>query len=234
MKLSERVNNSVLVAVAASAACMSGISHANTADPTPRQLAQAVKAFLADHGDLCMAKYTWPRDVTPGDEKNDPNDAVQLPVLERLGVVQSAEIRVPKETVASAVQTSASVPPLPTSVEVTKRYSLTEKGRKYYLQKKHTIIGRHDYVVEHDADFCVAHLTLDKVVKWSPPEPAHNHLETVVRYTYHVKAADWMSDPEAQKVFPIADRIIRGDGSMMMSATVALQDGKWVPVLPVQ
>ena len=48
----------------------------------------------------------------------------------------------------------------------------------------------------------MAHLTLDKVVKWSPPEPAHDHLETVVRYTYHVKAADWMSEPEAQKVFP--------------------------------
>ncbi len=59
-------------------------------------------------------------------------------------------------------------------------------------------------------------------------------METVVRYTYHIKAADWMSDPEAQKVFPIVDRIIRGDGSMMMSATVALQDGKWVPVMPVQ
>ena len=134
----------------------------------------------------------------------------------------------------SAMQTSASVPPLPAPFEVTKRYSLTEKGRKYYLQKKHTVIGRHDYVMEHDADFCVAHLTLDKVVKWSPPEPAHDHLETVVRYTYHVKPADWMSEPDAQKVFPIADRIIRGDGVLMMSATVALQNGKWMPVMPGQ
>ena len=234
MKLSERVNNSVLVAVAASAACMSGISHANTADPTPKQLAQAVKAFLADHGDLCMAKYTWPRDVTPGDEKNDPNDAVQLPVLERLGVVQSAEIRVPKETVAGAMQTSASVPPLPAPFEVTKRYSLTEKGRKYYLQKKHTVIGRHDFVVEHDADFCVAHLTLDKVVKWSPPEPVNGHLQTAVRYTYHATAADWMGDPEAQKLFPVVDRIIRGQGKLLMSATAQLQNGKWVPVMPGQ
>jgi hypothetical protein len=43
-----------------------------------------------------------------------------------------------------------------------------------------------------------------------------------------------MSEPDAQKVFPIADRIIRGDGVMLMSATVALQDGKWVPVMPGQ
>ena len=62
----------------------------------------------------------------------------------------------------------------------------------------------------------------------------HDHLETVVRYTYHVKPADWMSEPDAQKGFPIADRIIRGDGVLMMSATVALQDGKWKPVMPGQ
>ena len=232
--MSEKLKKSVWMVAAAGAACMAATSQAATAVPSQTQLVEAVKAFLSDHGDLCMAKYTWPRDVTPGDEKTDRNDVVQLPVLERLGVVKSVEIRAPKETAASAVQTSASVPPQPAPIEVTKRYSLTEKGRKYYLQKKHTVIGRHDYVMEHDADFCVAHLTLDKVVKWSPPEPAHNHLETVVRYTYHIKAADWMSDPEAQKVFPIVDRIIRGDGSLMMSATVALQDGKWVPVLPVQ
>ena len=62
----------------------------------------------------------------------------------------------------------------------------------------------------------------------------HDHLETVVRYTYHIKAAEWMSEPDAQKVFPIVDRIIRGEGTMLMSATVQLQDGKWVPVLPGQ
>src|SRR6201999_302881 len=109
---------------------------------------------------------------------------------------------------------------------------LTEKGQQYYIKKKHTVLGLHDRLLEQDADFCVAHLTLDKVVKWSPPEPAHDHLETVVRYTYRVKAAEWMSDPEAQKVFPIADRIIRGEGRKMMAATVALRDGKWVPVMP--
>jgi hypothetical protein len=201
-----------------------GVSYDATVNPSQSQLTEAVQAFLLDHGDLCMAKYTWPRDVTPGDEHTDSNDEVQLPVLERLGVVKSKEIPPLKKT--------ASQQDMPTGP--TRRYSLTAKGRQYYLKKSHTILGPHDTPTEHDADFCVAHLTLDKVVKWAPPEPAHNHLETVVRYTYHIKAADWMSDPEAQKVFPIVDRIIRGDGSMLMAATVALQDGKWVPVLPGQ
>jgi hypothetical protein len=235
MRVSDRVKKSVWLAAAAGVACMAGVAQATTTDPGQKELTQAVKKFLVDHGDLCMAKYTWPRDVTPGDESTDRNDVAQLPVLEHLGVVKSVEVPAPPKTTAAgdaqagAPQSSQAAP-----AEPTRRYSLTEKGQQYYLKKKHTIIGPHDLPTEHDADFCVAHLTLDKVVKWSPPEPVHDRLQTVVRYTYHVKAADWMSDPDAQKVFPIVDRIIRGDGSRMMSATVALQDGKWVPVLPVR
>jgi hypothetical protein len=148
--------------------------------------------------------------VTTADEQAGSNDAKQLPVLERLGVVRSVEDG------------------------TTKRYSLTAKGRQYYLQKKHVVLGLHDQPTEHDADFCVAHLTLDKVVKWSPPEPAHDHLETVVKYSYHIKAAEWMADPQAREVFPVVDRIIHGEGTLLMSATVQLQGDKLVPVLPGQ
>src|ERR1700753_1009765 len=108
-----------------------GVAYASATDPRPKDLTRAVKVFLADHGDLCMDKYTWPRDITDGDAYTDPNDAVQLPVLERLGVVQS------------------------TSIGATKRYTLTDKGQKYYLKKKHTTLGPHDTPTEHDADFCV-------------------------------------------------------------------------------
>jgi hypothetical protein len=226
MKVGETVKTSVWVAAVTGALGVVSVSQANTTDPSQKDLTRAVQAFLADHGDLCMAKYTWPRDVTPGSEETDVNDAAQLPVLEHLGVVQSVELPAPKQAGAASPQVAPAGP--------TRRYSLTAKGQAYYLKKKHTILGPHETLTEHDADFCVAHLTLDKIVKWSPPEPAHDHLETVVRYTYHIKAADWMSDPEAQKVFPIVDRIIRGEGSRLMSATVALQDGKWVPVMPGQ
>jgi hypothetical protein len=220
------VKTKVLMAAAAAAACTMAVSQAATATPSEKELTQAVQAFLAEHGDLCMAKYTWPRDLTPGSEDIDRNDELQLPVLEHLGLVHSVEIpAVAKEGTASP----QGAQPAPT-----RRYSLTDKGQQYYLKKKHTVLGAHDAPTQYDADFCVAHLTLDKVVKWSPPEPAHNHLETVVRYTYRIKAADWMSDPDAQKVFPIVDRIIRGEGHKIMTATVALQNGKWVPVMPGQ
>ena len=164
-----------------------------------------------------MAKYTWPRDVTPADRAAHSNDAVQLPVLERLGLVESMLIPARSRRLCRTVR----------------RYSLTAKGRRYYLRK-----SIHDEAqgqpVEHDADFCVAHLSLDMVVKWTPPEQVHGHLETLVRYTYHVKPADWMADPEARQVFPVADRIIRGQGNMLMTVTVRLQDGQWMSVMPGQ
>jgi hypothetical protein len=228
------MKTSVGLAAAAAALCVLGVSHAGTADPTQKELTGAVKAFLTDHGDLCMAKYSWPRDVTLEDQQKGTNDALQLPVLERLGIVRSVVVPAPeaKATPTAAIEGQSDAPAA--SAEPVKRYSLTTKGRQYYVHKKHVVLGPHDQPTEHDADFCVAHLALDKVVRWSPPEPAHDHVETVVRYTYHIKAADWMSDPEAQKVFPIVDKIIRGEGTMLMTATVQLQGNKWVPVLPGQ
>jgi hypothetical protein len=222
---------------AASAMCVTG-AQAGMMKPKPKELTQAVQAFLADHGDLCLAMYTWPRDVTPEDRQANSNEAVQMPVLERLGIVRSVELREPaaRETpIALAhAQPSAPVSPQLAPPEPTKRYSLTPKGKQYFQRKRRITLDSHSQPEVHDADFCVAHLTLDKVIRWSPPEPVHDRLETVVKYTYHIKAAPFLSDPEARKVFPMVDRIVHGAGSLMMAATVQLQDGRWVPVLPGQ
>jgi hypothetical protein len=225
----------------------SGVLRAGTDQPGERELTRAVTQYLSDHGDLCVGKFAWPRVVTQQDQAAHTNDAVQLPVLERLGLVESTEISAPATvTPASWTPAAADAPgnaaaqgsqsgATTAAAETARRYSLTAKGQRYYLQKKRITLGSHDRPVEHDKDLCVARLSLDKVVKWTPPEAVHGHPETVVRYTYHVKsAADWMADPQARQVFPVVDRIIRNQDNMLMSVTVELQDGKWVPVLPGQ
>jgi hypothetical protein len=220
---------------------VSGLLHAGTDQPSRHALTSAVNRYLSDHGDLCVGKFTWPRVVTPEDRLAKTNDAVQLPVLERLSLVESTEISAPAATppasstpaaAGAAANAVARGSQSGAAAESGRRYSLTEKGRRYYLQKKRITLGAHDRPVEHDEDLCVARLSLDKVVKWSPPEQVHGHLETVVRYTYHIKPADWMSDPQAREVFPVVDRIIRHEGNMLMSVNVRLQDGRWRPVLP--
>lgn len=207
-------------AAAAGVASLTGMALTANATATPvlsgKDLAPVVRAFLAEHGDLCLGWYTWPRELTPEEQHSGIGESVQLPVLEQLGIVRSEDV-----PAADSLNTGPN-----------KVYSLTEKGRQYYLQKKHSTIGRHGAITEHDADFCVAHLSLDKVVKWDPPAPQNGHVETIVHYSYHVKAAPFLSDPKAQKVLPVVDRIIRGDGKLLMSVGAQLKDGKWVPVLP--
>jgi hypothetical protein len=204
--------------ITAAAACLVGSLAQASAGASRPLMTQAVKKYLNEHGDLCVGKSTWPRFVTEEDRRAGSNDALQMPVLERLGLVESAEVSIPASDPVGPV----------------KRYSLTAKGRQFYLRKKTTTLGPHDRPVERDADFCVARLSLDKVVKWSSPEEAHGHVETVVSYTYKVKSADWMLDPEARKVFPVVDRIIHGECNALMSATLQAQNGKWVPALPGQ
>ena len=54
-------------------------------------------------------------------------------------------------------------------------------------------------------------LSLDAIVGWEPPQTAGGHKETTVTYTYRIAAAEWARNPEAQKVFPMVDRIIKGE-----------------------
>jgi hypothetical protein len=222
MELSRVISMNVRIRNAMTAlACLAaaGMAHASTTvTPGRPALTMAVQSFLQSHGDLCVGKFTWPRIVTEADREAGTNDAQQLPVLERLGLVKAEVLPAGGRSVSGAAT----------------RYSLTPRGLQFYLHKERTVLGIHGQAVEHDADFCVARLSLDKVVRWTQPEQMHGHVETQVLYTYRIDSADWMADPRARKVFPVVDRIIRGQGNMLMSVTVQAQNGTWVPVLPGQ
>src|ERR1700735_2289297 len=153
-----------LCMTAAAACLLGGVAPASVVASRP-MMTQAVKQYLNQHGDLCVGKSTWPRLVTEEDRRAGSNDALQMPVLERLGLVESADVSSPLTQATGTGAAGGSTP--------AKRYSLTAKGREYYLQKKLTVLGAHDRPVERAADFCVARLSLDKVVKWSSPEEAH-------------------------------------------------------------
>lgn len=214
-------------------ALLSVAAHAQAPQPSRDELTAVVQQFLVDHGDLCIGKGEWPRDLTAEESRSYSNDALQLPVLERLGVVESTEIGAPGSgtPVAAALSAThaASAPAGPV-----RRYDLTAKGRQSYLDKQRITLGHGGDPRTVDGDLCPGHLSLDHVVKWTPPEQFKDHLETLVHYTYHIKYAGWMDDPEARKVFPVVDRIIRGDGKMLMTVTAMQRDGKWVPALPGQ
>ena len=215
-----------------------GAAHADEKNPSRRAITKAVQKYLQEQGDLCVGKFTWPRDVTADDRQQGSNDALQLPVLERLGLVESVEIpavaSVNRAAAAIGLQPGAPVSPQLAPAAPARRYSLTDKGRQFYLRRKMTSLGSHDEAADHDGDFCVAHLSLDKVVKWTPPEGPEGHVQTLVAYTYRIKPADWTADPEVRQVFPRVDMIIHSAGTLQLNESFRLLDGNWIPVLPGQ
>jgi hypothetical protein len=169
----------------------------------------AMNGYLATRGDLCLAKTDWPIDVTQHEVDTGARNAVQMPVLERIGLVSSvpATAQIHDEDRVGTVDV--------------RRYTLTEAGKQFYRERGPG--GRRD--------FCAAHLTLDKVIGWESPRsstgaamPQH----AVVTYTYKVDPAPWARNPEVAKVFPMVDRVVRGAGSARLKEGFTLTNGRWV------
>jgi hypothetical protein len=171
----------------------------------------AVEGYLAAKGDFCLGKFTWPIVVTASDQQHASRDAIQMPVLEKLGLVVSV----------AANDLDA------------RSYDLTAEGRKYYLLKKTYTQGPLDAPVEHPGDFCAARLTLNRVVGWLPVTVVDGREQTTVRYTYRLAfVAPWARDPGVKKAFPMIDHIVSGEGTQQLVQVFARVNGRWVATTP--
>ena len=198
----------ILIAIAAHA----GVTLAKPVVPSEKTLRPAVEKYLREKGHFCLGKFDWPIDVTERDRRIGTNDAVQMPVFEKLGLV------------------SVSTPENDPTV---RRYELTPEGRKYYLVKKTVSLGPGEQPIDHPGDFCAATLVLDRIVKWDAPAVVDGQQRTTVTYTYKVaSAAEWAHDPQVQKVFPMIHRIVDGAGRMQLMQVFAWTNHAWVAVTP--
>ena len=189
-------------------------------DATREHFEVGLRAYLERRGDLCLAKPTWPIDVTPHDVAVGTRDAVQMPVLERLGLVRSSE------ATADVTTGDGALP-----VEV-RRYELTEAGLRDYRARE---IGVNSAGERVDAgDLCVARLSLAKVVGWevapagSGAAPGAERAHAEVSYTYDVAAAPWTRDPEVKRVLPMVARVVEGAGSATLKEAFTLTPDGWV------
>lgn len=170
---------------------------------------RAMTRYLDQRGDLCLAKFDWPIDVSAQDFKAGTRDAVQMPVLEKLGLVSSSE--------AAAEKNQEDAPAITVPV---RRYQLTENGKKYYLSRR---ISAQKQV----SDFCAAHLKLDQVVSWDLGQQGQSAKEATVTYTYQVEAAPWTNDADARRVFPAVARVIDGAGKAQLREGFTLTPEGW-------
>lgn len=178
--------------------------------PTTKTLSAVLQRYLAEHGQLCVGKYDWPITVTPQDAANGERNAVQLPAMVQAGLVQA----------------------LPTSDGVL-TYRLTETGQRYYWPR--TINRRDGAPGQMEVhDFCAGRLTLDHVVRWTPPVRMGDAYEATTTYTYAVAPAAWTADPRLQQVFPMIERVIKGQHSAELAQRVRFTNGRWEAVPSVE
>jgi hypothetical protein len=168
----------------------------------------AVNDYLDTRGDLCLGKYDWPIEVSAQEIQAGGRNAIQLPVLEKLGVVRSTAVSADDHPQQGAA-------PL-----MVRRYELTDTGKKYYLKREGG--GTH----ARPADFCAAKLSLDKIVAWEVHENGAQS-EAVVTYTYRVDAAPWATGADAQRVFPAVARVLSGAGKAQLREAFTLTGSGW-------
>jgi hypothetical protein len=192
------------------------------AAPDASSFVEPMHRYLAARGRLCLAKTVWPIDVTQHEIDVGARNAVQMPVLERLGLVVSsvATIDVDDEGTHHAMKV--------------RRFDLTEAGRKFYVPRVIAVPqGAGDAAAAPrtaQPDFCAATLSLDRVVGFElqPSRRDGGAQRAVVRYTYRVDAAPWTRDPQAQQVFPMVAGVVRGAGSAQLQQTFVHTAQGWV------
>ena len=202
----------ILFTVAALSACNS------KTDLNKENLTTGMEAYLAKRGDLCLAKNVWPIDVTQREIDAGGRNAIQMPILEKMGLVSYsvATVRATADGVSADIKV--------------RRYDLTDEGKKYYLHKEMRSIKSDGDIKIQQGDLCAAKLTLDKVVGWEVSKTSGNEKMVVVNYTYKADAAPWTKDIDVQHVFPMVDRIVKGAGTMQLQESFKLTPDGWVAV----
>lgn len=184
-----------------------------SAEANDANFTAAVNTYLARRGDLCVGRTAWPVVVTREEFAQGSRNSLQLPVLEKLHLVSSELVTVDAPDAKPGQHTQG------------RRYQLTEAGRQYFLPRPPHLHA--DGAGTGDHDFCTAKLTLHKVVRWDPPKAGHDGKETVVSYTYDIAPAPWTADPEARRVFPVIDRMVRGAGVLELKEAMVLTPRGW-------
>ncbi len=171
---------------------------------------RALQTYLSSHGDMCIGKFTWPIDVSYRDAQARSANSLQMPVMQKMGLVSAQQIEGRGEPVM--------------------RYQLTDAGRQFYVHKPMQSLTPQGAMVTHDGDFCYGHMQLDQVIGWGRVQEVAGQPQTVVTYTYRIDAAPWTRNAEMRRVFPMVAMIVDSGGALQLKQTLRLSDKGWVGV----
>jgi hypothetical protein len=185
-------------------------------DANEKNFTQALNAYLAQKGELCLGTPSaWPVDLNEAERRSGIGRAAEMAALEKAGLVRSHETE------------TEYTPPLstrPIKVRVL-RYELTDEGKNFYRAKE-TIA----FVVTNgtQGDLCYGQQELDKIVRWEGPTTVGDSKEATVFYTYRIQnLAEWSQNPDLQKVFPGIVPTLSGAGKAEMDQALVLTNEGW-------
>ena len=209
-----RYSRALALTTAIGVLALAGCSRSDDKAPSREIFEAGLRTYLADgHGQLCLAMYDWPIDLTEAEAGAHARHAVQLPVFEKLGLAKSTVLPVPRTT--------------ENPDGAIKRYALTDEGRKYYTAHAHA--GRDG--TAHPSDFCVARVSVAKVEGWQLDTHDARHPVATVSYSYRIEPAPWLQDADARRVLPMVAKVIAGaDGRLQMRQGFTLGNQGWVAV----
>ena len=197
-------------------ALLGGCHNPQAQVPNRANFTVAVNDYLAQRGHLCLAKYEWPITVTAADRLARSLDAQQMPVLEALGLVTGHDVGEAHKGADDAVV-----------AQPAREYALTAAGQKYYLHVPVVITTATQHVT-HPADFCVATLSLDRLIGWEKPQALDGRTVTSVLFTYNIDPAPWTQTPDARRAFPVVTHAIENAGTQQLRLGVHLTKRGWV------
>lgn len=170
----------------------------------------ALNNYLTTHGELCLGRHHWPVDVREDQMTANFRDGLQMPALEKAGLVSYTAIE-------------ALSPDDGKTMIKARRYDLTATGHKFFLANS----GTAAHTGGDKPDLCYGRITVDKVTHWDTPDTNAKPLQTEVSYTYKINAAPWTHNPEVQKTFPIVAHVVNGGGTLVLRQQMVLTDQGW-------
>lgn len=181
-------------------------------------LTHALQQYLVANGDLCLGKFDWPIEVSAQDSLDHTRDALQMPMLEKLGLV-SAVPAMAKRQVDGAEQM---VP--------VQQYALSNIGRIYYIPRQSQMASSSGQVVQHTHDLCGGKVGLDKLQRWDPPTQTAEGWETTLYYSYTFAPTWWADSAQGKAAFPVFAALLKGQGKLQLQQRFKWVGKHWVPI----
>jgi len=192
------------------------IGCASKKDANEKNFSEALNAYLAKKGQLCLGTpSTWPVDLNQAERRGGMGTAAEMTALEKAGLVHSHEAE------------TEYTPPFSSHPVKTKvlRYELTDSGKTFYREKGRLALAANK---QAQGDLCYGQQALDKVVKWDEPTSVGEVREASVFYTYKIEnLAGWAKDLDVQRVFPGIVSTIDGAGKTQMNQALTLTSQGW-------